>query len=91
MVEQVWRSGHATHLLRRFLNIDCHSRINQLLKTGKAEDIFRMFNREYTVSGNEFLNHLFTLINYIFSNRLIPDVIKTGLLSNADFASSSTK
>ena len=32
-------------------------------------------------AGNEFLNHLCTLINYIFSNRQIPDVIKTGLLS----------
>ena len=63
------------------MSIDEISTAIKSINTGKAEDIFGMFNREYTVAGNEFLNHLYTLIYYIFSNRLIPDVIKTGLLS----------
>jgi hypothetical protein len=51
------------------------------INTDKAEDIFGMSIENILFAGNEFLNHLCTLINYIFSNRLIPDVIKTGLLS----------
>ena len=40
------------------------------INTDKAEDIFGMSIENILLAGNEFLNHLCTLINYIFSNRL---------------------
>jgi CheY-specific phosphatase CheX len=51
------------------------------IKTSKSEDIFGMSIENMQFAGNELLNHVCTLINYIFSNRLSPDVIKTDLLS----------
>lgn len=65
----------------RTVSIDEISTAIKSINTGKAEDILGMSIENILFAGNEFLNHLCTLINYIFSNRLIPDVIKTGLLS----------
>lgn len=51
------------------------------LNRGKSEDIFGLSVENIIYAGSEFTDFLHLLINHIFQNRLIPDVIKLGLLS----------
>ena len=53
----------------------------QSINKGKAEDIFGISIEHFLFAGNMFLVFLHQLIKVIFGRRLIPDIIKIGLLS----------
>lgn len=58
--------------------------MNDAIKTinkGKAEDIFWLSIEHFIFAGETFQNFLLKLINTIFKYKLIPDILKTGLLS----------
>ena len=53
----------------------------QSINKGKAEDIFGISIEHFLFAGHMFLVFLHQLIKMIFGRRLIPDMIKIGLLS----------
>ena len=51
------------------------------INKGKAEDIFWLSIEHFIFAGETFQNFLLKLINTIFKYKLIPDILKTGLVS----------
>ena len=51
------------------------------INRGKAEDIFGISIEHFLYAGSEFMTFLHNLVNILFKRKLIPDMIKVGLLS----------
>ena len=53
----------------------------QTINKGKAEDIFGLSIEHFIFAGETFQNFLLKLINTILEYKLIPDILKNGLLT----------
>ena len=51
------------------------------INTGKSEDIFGLSIEHILYAGDDFTDYLLILVNIILQNKLIPEIIKLGLLS----------
>ncbi|CAC5414584.1 unnamed protein product [Mytilus coruscus] len=69
------------HYVTKHVDLDTIEKATKSINRGKAEDIFGISIENFLFAGQQFKIFLQKLINRMFQERLLPDIIKTGLLS----------
>ncbi|CAC5371817.1 unnamed protein product [Mytilus coruscus] len=69
------------HYVTKHVALDTIEKAIKSINRGKAEDIFGISIENFLFAGQQFKIFLQKLINRMFQERLLPDIIKTGLLS----------
>ncbi|XP_063436985.1 uncharacterized protein LOC134718414 [Mytilus trossulus] len=69
------------HYATRYVDLDTIEKAIKSINKGKAEDVFGISNENVLYAGQQFKLFLHKLINRMFEDKVLPDIIKTGLLS----------
>ncbi|CAG2190078.1 unnamed protein product [Mytilus edulis] len=69
------------HYATRYVDLDTIEKAIKSINKGKAEDVFGISIENVLYAGQQFKLFLHKLINRMFQDRVLPDIIKTGLLS----------
>ncbi|VDI59380.1 Hypothetical predicted protein [Mytilus galloprovincialis] len=69
------------HYATRYVDLDTIEKAIKSINKGKAEDVFGISIENVLYAGQQFKLFLHKLINRMLQDRVLPDIIKTGLLS----------
>ncbi|XP_063427215.1 uncharacterized protein LOC134710750 [Mytilus trossulus] len=69
------------HYATRYVDLDTIEKAIKSINKGKAEDVFGISIENVLYAGQQFKLFLHKLINRMIEDKVLPDIIKTGLLS----------